>query len=143
MQVKDVMTRNAEWIDPGTTSRDAARKMKALNVGALPIGENDRLIGMVTDRDIALRVVAEEKDPADTQVRDVMTSGIAYCFDDDDLQDAAHVMEENKIRRLTVLNHDKRLVGIFSLGDLAAHSEDARLTSEVLSEVSQPAQPTR
>jgi CBS domain-containing protein len=98
---------------------------------------------MVTDREIALQVLAEQKDPATTQVRDVMTPGVVYCFEDDDLQDAAHIMGEKKIRRFTVLNRDKRSVGIFSLGDLATHSENARLTSEVLSEVSQPAQLTR
>ena len=85
MQVQEIMTRGAEVVDPNTTIRDASRKMRADNIGALPVGENDRLIGMVTDRDIVVRAVAEERSPGNTTVREVMSEGVCYCFEDDDV----------------------------------------------------------
>jgi CBS domain-containing protein len=139
MQVRDVMTRGAECISPDATLQEAARKMKSLDVGALPICDNDRLSGMITDRDIAIRAVAEGRDSRTTRVRDAMTQGITYCFEDDDVSEAARLMREKQVRHLVVLAHDKRLAGIVSLGDLAVETHDEHLAGKTLEEVSQPA----
>lgn len=124
MQVADIMTREPELIDPNASIRDAAQRMRSENIGALPVGENDRLVGMVTDRDIAMRAVAEEKPPGTTSVREVMSKKVFYIFDDNDLDVAAQCMAEHQVRRLPVLNHDKRLVGIVALADLAHTGEE-------------------
>jgi len=139
MQVKDVMTHGVECVSPDSTLQEAARKMKDLDVGPLPICDNDRLAGMITDRDITIRAVAEGKDPRNTRVREVMTEGINYCFEDDDVAYAADQMKEKQIRRLVVLNREKRMVGIVSLGDLAIETGDEHLTGKTLERVSQPA----
>src|SRR2546423_10403674 len=113
MQVSKVMTRDAECVRPDTTLQEAARKMRDLDVGPLPVcGDNDKLVGMLTDRDIVVRAVAEGKDPRTAKVRDAMSEGVCYCFEDDDVTEAARLMKEKQIRRLVVLNRDKRLVGI-------------------------------
>jgi CBS domain-containing protein len=135
MLVKEVMTPQAEWIGPDTPLVDAAKKMRDMDVGSLPVGENDRVIGMVTDRDIACRGVAENMTPAEAQVRSVMTKDIVWCFDDLDIADAAHMMEDRKIRRLTVMNHDKRMVGILSVDDLSQRASHA-LSGKVIEQVS-------
>jgi CBS domain-containing protein len=140
MRVKEIMTASVECISPSTTIQDAARMMKELDIGPLPVcGDNDRLAGIVTDRDIAIRAVAEGLDPATTKVREIMTPHIVYCFEDQDVSDAAHMMEQKQIRRLVVLNHDKRLVGILSLGDLAIDIGDEQLVGHTLEAVSEPA----
>lgn len=119
MFVREAMTERALWITPDITLTQAARKMRDENIGCLPIGENDRLIGMITDRDLACRAVAEGADPAKTKVRDVMTRGIAYCFENDNVADAMQRMEEKRIHHMPVLNAQKRIIGILSLSDLA------------------------
>ena len=129
MQVQEIMTRGVEVIDPNTTIRDAARKMRADNIGALPVGENDRLIGMVTDRDIVVRAVAENRPAGNTAVREVMSERIYYCFEDDDVGDAAETMAEHQVRRLPVLNRDKRLVGVVALADLGRRDTAAAKTA--------------
>lgn len=116
-----VMSRKAIYVDPDTSVLDAARMMREQDIGAILVGENDRLVGMVTDRDIAIRGIAEGIDPGTVKVRDVMSERIAYCFADQDEDEAAKMMAEKKIRRLAVLNRDKRLVGLVSLGDIAAN----------------------
>jgi CBS domain-containing protein len=139
MLVSDVMTRRAECIRSTNSLQEAARKMKSLDVGPLPVcGENDRLVGIITDRDITVRGVAEACDPRTTTVKDVMTPDIVYCFEDQDVQEAARLMQENQVRRLIVLNRDKRLVGIVSLGDLAVETGDEKLSGKTLEEVSLP-----
>ena len=135
MKVKDVMTEHAEWISPSDSIQSAARKMKDLDVGCLPVGENHRVIGIVTDRDIVVRGVCDGADAKSTEVRDVMTPHITYCFDDQDVQDAGELMREKRIRRLVVLNRQKRLVGIVSLGDLAVESGDEHLAWQTLERV--------
>ncbi|MCA1371277.1 CBS domain-containing protein [Bradyrhizobium sp. BRP14] len=125
MQINEIMTRKVDVIDPNTTIRDAARTMRADNIGVLPVGENDRLIGMVTDRDIAMRGVAEDKMAGNTTVRQVMSERIYYCFEDEDVDQAADAMAEHQVHRLPVLNRDKRLVGIVALADLARSGTDA------------------
>jgi len=135
MKVNEVMSRDAEWESPDTTICDVAKKMRDMNIGSMPVGENDRLVGMVTDRDIVCRAVGEGLDPAKTTVRQIMTKTIAYCFDDQEVDDAAHLMEQKHIRRLAVLNRKKRLVGILSLDDMARKcSHD--LSGEILAAVS-------
>src|SRR5262245_10689540 len=138
MTLKDIMTPNPQCVSPEDSLRDAARKMRDLDVGPLPVCENDRLVGILTDRDIVVRAIAEGRDPQDSRVRDVMTRGIDYCFDDDEVAEAAWHMEAKQIRRLAVLDHNKRLVGIVSLGDLAVKSPDEHLTAEALEQVSLP-----
>src|SRR3954447_24071874 len=144
MQVKEVMTRGVECTRPDASLQEAARKMRDLDVGRLPVcGDNDRLVGMLTDRDITLRAVAEGQDPKTARVQDVMTPDVLYCFEDQDVAEAARLMEENQVRRLAVLNSDKRLVGIVSLGDLAVKAGDEKPSGAALGQVSEPAEPRR
>jgi len=143
MQVKNVMTRSVECVSPDTTLQEAANKMKELNVGPLPVCENDRLVGMITDRDITVRSVSDGHDPWTDKVREAMTPGVIYCFEDDDVDEASRIMKGKQIRRLVVLNRDKRLVGIVSLGDLAVKTGDEALSGKALGHVSEPAMPRR
>jgi CBS domain-containing protein len=143
MQVKDIMTHNPEVAHPATLLRDVARQMKAHDIGAVVICDGDCLVGMLTDRDIATRAVAEGHDPTKITVHDVMTVTAVYCFEDQDVQEAARLMEAQQIRRLPVLNRQKRLVGIVSLDDLAAGNNDPRLAGETLRGVAKLAGPQR
>jgi CBS domain-containing protein len=136
MKVSNCMTRNVKIADPNQTIRDAALAMGRLDAGVLPVGENDRLVGMITDRDIAIRGVAEGKGP-DAKIRDVMSTDVKYCFEDEEIDDVLHNMGELKVRRMPVLNRDKRLVGIVSLGDLATNAETAE-AGEALGDISRP-----
>ncbi|MCB1650493.1 MAG: CBS domain-containing protein [Alphaproteobacteria bacterium] len=121
------MTPQCQWIAPDKTANDAAKIMKEQDFGFLPVGENDRLIGMVTDRDIVMRTLAEARDPQATQVRDIMTPKTYYCYDDQNVEDVCNNMGEIQVRRLPVVNRDKRLVGIVSLGDLAQGASRANV----------------
>ena len=141
MLLKDIMTRSVEEIPPQASLRDAAQRMKSLDVGALPVCENNQLVGMVTDRDIAVRAVADGRDPSETTVLDAMTPGAVWCFEDDDVKDAARIMEQKQIRRLVVLDRNKHAVGIVSLGDIATRLSNEKLSGEILNEVSEPSQP--
>jgi CBS domain-containing protein len=118
MRAADVMTRDVFLIGPSHSIRMAALLMSQHSIGALPVREKDRLVGMITDRDIAIRSVADGQ-AADTKVRDVMTKPIKYCFEDDELESVCENMASNKIRRLPVLDRNKRLVGIVCIGDVA------------------------
>jgi CBS domain-containing protein len=138
MQLKEVMTPGVEVVSPEASIREAAEKMRHLDIGPLPVCDGDRLVGLLTDRDITVRAVADGRDPVTTLVREVMTPDIVYGFDDQDVQDATRLMEQYQIRRLPVLNRNKRLVGIVSLGDLAVHPGHQPLASEVLEQVSEP-----
>jgi CBS domain-containing protein len=135
MKVKDVMHSGAEWVSPQTPMADVARKMRDLDIGAIPVGENDRLIGMVTDRDIACRGVANGADAAKLTARDVMSKGILYCNDTEELEDALRIMEQKQVRRLPVINDRKRMVGMLSLGDIA-HAASHEMSGEVTAAVS-------
>jgi CBS domain-containing protein len=143
MMLKDVMTRDPVVIAPDAMLQEAAQVMRDIDSGVIPVCDGKRLLGMLTDRDIAVRAAADGKDPKATPVHEVMTSDIAYCFEDDDVQKAASAMEERQIRRLIVLDRDKGLAGIVSLGDLAVHTADDRLAGEVAEAVSEPADPER
>ena len=118
MLVNEAMSSDVKVASPDQSIRDAARLMAEIDAGVLPVGENDRLVGMITDRDIAIRAVAAGKPPT-TPIREIMSSEVKYCFADDDLDDVAENMADIKLRRLPVLDREKRLVGIVSLGDIA------------------------
>jgi CBS domain-containing protein len=124
MKIRDVMTRTAELTTPNDTLRHAAQMMKECDCGVLPVGEGDRLVGMLTDRDIALRGLAEGKGP-DAKVREAMTQEVMYCFDDEEIQHVCQNMAEIQVRRLPVVNRDKQLLGIVSLSDLAKKEANA------------------
>ncbi|QRK11223.1 CBS domain-containing protein [Archangium violaceum] len=136
--IREVMTRDVEVINPNDTLRDAAEKMRSLNVGPIPVCDGQRVLGMITDRDIVVRAIALGKDPNTTQVSDVMTSGIQYCFDDDDADDILNRMKEKQIRRFIVVDHDKKLVGIVALGDLSGETSEKKV-GEALEGISEPA----
>ncbi|MER9135620.1 CBS domain-containing protein [Mesorhizobium sp. M0047] len=134
MRIADCMTKDVQIANPEQTIREAARTMGRLDAGVMPVGENDRLVGMITDRDIAIRGIAQGKGP-DAKIREVMTPDVEYCFGDEDADDVLHRMGELQVRRLPVLNRDKRLIGIVSLGDLAMNGESAE-AGEALSGIS-------
>lgn len=136
-QLKDLMSRDVKVISPDATLAEAAKKMRDGDFGMMPVGENDRMIGTISDRDIAIRAVAEGKDTG-TKVRDVMSEGIAWAYEDDSVEQAAKIMSKHQVRRLPVVNRDKRLVGIVALGDFAVESSEIRPAAEALSEISQP-----
>jgi len=143
MQVKEIMTRGLETIDSMASLQEAAQKMRSLEIGALPVSEGDELVGMITDRDITIRATSEGKNPSSTSVNEVMTPEVQYCFENDDLSEAARIMEEHMIRRLLVLNSEGEPVGIMSLADLCVKSHDEHLSYEVFEQVSEPACPHR
>ena len=135
MQVSQCMSRNVEVVDPDTSLREAARTMARIDAGVLPVGENDRLVGIITDRDIAVRAVAEGREP-DAPVRDVMSQDIKYCYDDADAEEVLENMGALQLRRMPVVDRDQRLVGIVSIGDLAKEEEGE--TGEAMREITQP-----
>jgi CBS domain-containing protein len=137
MKVNEVMSTNVRLASADETVRSAARAMAEVDAGALPVGENDRLVGMITDRDIVLRAVNPGLDPNTTKVREVMSAQIHYCFASDDVQDVARDMAELQLRRLPVLNEQKRLVGIISIGDVAQNVEPST-TGATLESISGP-----
>ena len=118
MKVKQAMHKGAHWAEPGTSIMQLARLMREYDIGAIPIGQNDKLVGMVTDRDIVCRCIAKGLDPKMATASDVMTAGIIFCLDQQELDDAARLMETKQVRRLPVINGKKRMVGILSLGDV-------------------------
>ena len=136
MRVSEAMTRDVRIANPGQSIREVAKIMDDIDAGAMPVGENDRLVGMITDRDIAIRAVAQGKGP-ETPVREVMSSEVKYCFEDEDLEHVAKNMGDMQVRRLPVVNRDKRLVGIVALGDIA-RKEDHATTGQAAAGVSQP-----
>ena len=138
MRVSEAMSRDVRLASPDQTIRDVAKIMDDIDAGSVPVSENDRLVGMVTDRDIAVRAVAAGKGP-DTPVREVMSREVKYCYDDEDLDDVAKNMGDIRVRRLPVVNRDKRLVGIVSLGDLALKGENS--AGKAVKGVSQPGGP--
>jgi CBS domain-containing protein len=134
-QLKDVMSRDVQVISPDATLQEAAAQMRDKGFGMLPVAESDRMIGTVTDRDIAVRAVAEGKS-GDTLVRDVMSDDVIWIYEDDTVEQGAKKMSQFQVRRLPVVNDDKRLVGIVSLGDFAVEANDIQLTAEALEGIS-------
>lgn len=134
MRVHEVMTAGIRIAEPNEALAHAARKMRSQNIGALPVIEDRKLIGMLTDRDIAIRAVGANLDPASVQVRDIMSEDCYWCSENETLEDAVRIMEQNKVRRLPVMNNKHEIVGMLSLEDVALHAP-ASLTGEVLKAV--------
>jgi CBS domain-containing protein len=146
MQIREVMTEGPQIIRPDASAAEAAAMMRDLDVGSLPVCDGAALQGLLTDRDIVVRLVAEGLEPSGTRVSEIMTPGATYCFDDQTVEEAAMVMEAHQIRRLPILSRDKHLIGMLSLGDVAvrAHgTEDRELADEALRNISEPSEPTR
>ena len=142
MKISEIMTPRFEMISSTDTLTDAARTMKEFNVGFLPVQEGSSLIGVITDRDIVIRALAEKHDPDSTQVKDIISSDVVYCFEDDTIEDAVKLMEDNKVRRLVVCRSDRTPVGIVSLGDIAVKAGQECLSGEALEQISEPATPS-
>lgn len=123
MKVKDVMHPGVNWVNPNVPVSELAKKMRQADVGALPVGENDRLIGMVTDRDIVCRGLADGRDIESLSARDVMSKGIIYCYADDDLETALKTMTSKRLRRLPVIDTNKRMIGMLSIGDISQQTK--------------------
>ena len=136
-QLRELMSRDVKVIDPGMSILEAAKKMRDGDFGMLPVSEDDRMIGTISDRDIVIRAIAEGMD-TNTKVRDVMTKGIAWAYEDETVEQAARIMSERQVRRLPVVDRDKRLVGIVALGDFAVDSTEIRPAAEALAEISKP-----
>lgn len=137
MKIRDTYTQDVQYVEPSTRLSEVAKLMKQHDCGAILVGENDRLSGMITDRDITLRCVADSKDPTVMTAQQCQTPDVLYCFEDDDVEDTLQNMAENKIRRLPVLNNreEKRLVGIVSFGDLSAACDDKKLSGEAMTTI--------
>ena len=136
MKVKEAMHAGVEWVEPKTSLTKVAELMRKHDIGSVPVGENDKLVGMVTDRDIVLKAVAAGSAPDKMTAGDVMTKGIIYCRDTEDLSDALRIMEDKKIRRLPVINDKKRMIGMLSLGDVS-HATSHELTGELTAAVAE------
>ncbi len=143
MQLKDLMTPDVEVVRPQTLLREAADRMRELNVGVMPVCDGGRLVGILTDRDIAVRAVADGDDPNTTSVADVMSGDVCFCYEDQAVEEAAELMEQQQVRRLPILDREDNLVGIVSLGDLAVDGQDEKLKAQVVESVSYPARPER
>jgi CBS domain-containing protein len=136
MRVSEAMSSDVNIASPEQSIREAARTMARIDAGVLPVGENDRLVGMITDRDIAIRAVGTGKGP-ETRIREIMSAEVRYCFEDDDIEEVAHNMADLKLRRLPVLNAEKRLVGIISLADMAL-AEGPEPVGQAICGISEP-----
>jgi CBS domain-containing protein len=137
MQLNQIMTREVETIPPDFSIAEAADTMRLMDVGSLPVCDGTRLVGMLTDRDIAIRAVADGRDPNSTRVSSCMSPEVLYCFEDEDTLDAEHLMQEKQIRRLPILNRDKQLTGIVALADIAIRTNDIKEVAETVREISQ------
>jgi CBS domain-containing protein len=146
MQIRDVMTQGVQTVDSNAPAIEAAAKMREFDIGSLPVCDGERLEGLLTDRDIAVRLVAAGLDASTTKVSEIMTPGATYCFDDQTLEEAAAVMEAHQIRRLPILTRNKHLIGVLSLGDLAVRTlgtEDRDRADDALEDISAPSEPKR
>ena len=143
MKLKEIMTPDPDVLSPSTILKAAARKMRDLDIGIIPVCEGGRVQGMLSDRDITIRATAEGLDPCNVEVENVMTPDVVFCFEDQDVKEAAELMKHEQLRRLVVQNRDKRLTGIVSLGDVAVKYKGSVLCAETLDHVSRPASPAR
>jgi len=143
MKLREMMTRGVETTHPQDGLTEAAMKMRSLDVGSLPVVDGERLVGILTDRDITVRAVAEGRELATTLVDDVMTREVVFASEDQEVDEAARIMGQRQIRRLPVVDRDQRLVGIVSLADLAVDSPDRGTAGEALERISEPAKPVR
>lgn len=143
MDIAKIMTKNVEVVRPDATVQEAAQMMKSIDVGSLPVCDGRKLQGMVTDRDVTIRAVAEGRDPSQTRVKDIMTADIVYGRTGQDVKEIAETMAAHQIRRLPIVNDENDLVGIVALGDLAVDAGNDKLSGDVLSDVSTPSKPKR
>lgn len=143
MLVREIMTQHPKTISPEASIQEAAEHMALLNVGFIPATDRQRMAGVITDRDITVRATAKDYTARTTRVRDVMSADVVCCYEDDDVDTAVRLMEERRVRRLPVLDHGERLVGVVTLGDLAVREEPVDKAHELLREVSEPAGPVR
>jgi CBS domain-containing protein len=137
MKLKEIMTRSVETVHPSDTLQFAARKMRDYDIGFIPVCDGDHILGVVSDRDLAVRALAEGRDPSTLIGKEFLTAPVMYCYEDQDVNEAAQLMRDNQIRRLVVLDRDKQLVGVVSLGDLAVN-ETNDFSGEILQSVSEP-----
>jgi CBS domain-containing protein len=135
MQVRDIMTRDVQVVSPETSVFEAAKKMRAFDIGCLPVCKGKRCIGIFTDRDIVIRVIATQRQPENTLVSDIMTTDIVYCSESDEISKVVKLMEDKQVRRILVLDDDRCPIGICSVGDLALDSGDLQMAGEVMHEV--------
>lgn len=142
MKVREIMTRDVEGVRPEATLDAVAKKMKDLDVGAVPVMEDGKAKGIITDRDIVLRGIAEGRNPVETKAEDIMSSSLIYCEENVDIKEAAGKMEDHMIRRLMVVDNDNKVIGVLSLGDLAEAAKKS-LAGEVIKEISTPSEPDR
>ncbi len=143
MKLKEFVNSRVETVEPGETLQSAAKRMKELDIGSLPVCDGGHLAGVITDRDITIRAVANGGNPAEMTVGEVMTPEVLWCFEDDDVEEAARIMQENQVRRIMVLNEGHELVGITSLGELATVTGNRMLTGETLESVSEESRGTQ
>ena len=139
MKINEIMTCDVEVVRPESTVQEAAQKLKEFEIGSVPVCDGESLVGMITDRDIAIRLAAEGKDPATVPVKRIMTPEVVWCFEDQTVEEAGRMMKENHVRRLPVISHDRRLVGILTLGDLAVRTNSLQAVGETLQEISEAA----
>ena len=138
MQIRQILTHSVETVSPDTRIQEVARKMKELDIGAVPVCSGRRLLGLITDRDIAVRAIAEGRDPSEMAVSEAMTEEVIFCYEDQDVEEARRLMEQYRIRRLPVVDEQDQLVGIVSLGDLALLADDEESSAKILQEGPQP-----
>ena len=139
MKLGEIMSRNLECIDSGTSIKDAAEKMRKLDVGFLPVCEGDQPVGTLTDRDIAIRHVADGQNPYRVKARDIMTPNVVYCYEDQDVEEVAGFMQEHEVRRVIVYDRNRQLAGVVSLGDLAKAAGEQCLAGETLKDIAEAA----
>jgi len=140
--VRDLMTRGVRTLSPNDTVVFAAQAMAELDVGSIPVCDGQRLVGVVTDRDLTLRSIAQQRDPQNTTLQEVMSTDVQWCYEEQSIEEAAQLMRDAQIRRLPIVDHDRKLVGVISLGDLAAKGGEQQ-ASEALKEISTPSEPDR
>lgn len=139
MKIQQIMTQKVECIEPTTPIAKAAEKMRELDIGFLPISENDKPVGTVTDRDITIRSVAQGRDPRLAPVSEIMTQSVFYCYEDDEVDHVARYMQEKEVRRMLILNRQQSLVGVVSLGDIAKASNEKELAGKTLGQIAEAA----
>jgi CBS domain-containing protein len=137
MKISEVMTPRVEWLEAGASLQEAARRMKERNIGFLPVFQGDQMVGVLTDRDIVVRAIAQGKDPATTTVAEIMSPRVVWCFDDEDIDHVERLLKSRQIHRLPVLDRQRRLVGVVSLSDLAVRGADEHLVAQVLERVAE------
>ena len=137
MKIKEIMTKNPQYVSSGDKLSLAAEKMRTLDVGFLPVVDSGKISGVLTDRDIIIRAIAKHKNPEEAKVKECMSSGSLTCYDDDDVKKAIKLMEDKQIRRLPIINHQNKIVGVVTIGDLALETHDQKLSGEILEKVSE------